>query len=456
MRAFLRLLGWEVRHLRRDGQAWLVCGALLAAAVLAIWVGDRRVARHRAEIAGLPAHYAAQMASVAKEFTPRGEAGYVAYYTFFPTHHPMPPLAGLSVGVRDIVPNVTWVRLLGIEGQLYEADLGNPALQALGTFDLAFVFCALAPLALLVLVHDALTRERESGRYPLLAAQGGSLGALLAARVGVRALTVALTCTIAFGLACAWLRVPPAADALGWLAGVWAQLAAWAGLAALIAVVTRTPAASLAVALTVWIAQGVLLPALLNLGLATALPVSEGLELTVRQRQESHSAWDKPRAETMGKFFVHNPDWSGTPPVTGRFAWKWYYAMHQVADESVAAESAAYARNLRRRQDVTARLAWLVPPAYAQLLLNQRAGTDLDSHLAYLDRVRAFHAELRAFFYPLCFADATLAPADYAAFPQFRGVAAPPPSGLSIWPLLLLAVGTSVLTAFALRRSAAT
>ena len=53
MRAFLRLLGWEVRHLRRDGQAWLVSGALLAAAVLAIWVGDRRLARHRAEIAGL-------------------------------------------------------------------------------------------------------------------------------------------------------------------------------------------------------------------------------------------------------------------------------------------------------------------------------------------------------------------------------------------------------------------
>jgi ABC-2 type transport system permease protein len=452
MKSFLRLGLWEARHLRRDGQAWLVCGALFAAAVLAIWVGDRRLARHRAEIAGLPAHYAAQMASIAKEFTPQGEAGYVAYYTFFPTHHPMPPLAGLSVGVRDIVPNVTWVRLLGIEGQLYEADLGNPALQALGHFDLAFVFCALAPLALLVLAHDAFTRERNSGRFPLVAAQGGALGALLAARVGVRALAVALTCTIAFGLACAWLRVPLAADALGWLAGVWSQLAVWAGLAALIAVVARTPAASLAVSLSVWIVQGVLLPALLNLGLGTALPVSEGLELTVRQRQESHSAWDKPRAETMGRFFVQNPDWSGTPPVTGRFAWKWYYAMHQVADESVAAESAAYVRNLRRRQDVTARLAWLVPPAYAQLLLNQRAGTDLDAHLAYQDRVRAFHAELRAYFYPLCFADATLTPADFAAFPQFLAVSPTPPSGLSPWPLLLLGAGASALSCVFLRR----
>lgn len=453
MKIFLRLCLWEGRHLRRDGQAWLVCGALLAAAVLAIGVGDRRLARHRAEIAGLPAQYAAQMAGVAREFTPQGEAGYVAYYTFIPTHHPMSPLAGLSVGVRDIVPTVTWVRLLGLEGQLYEADLGNPALQALGHFDLAFVLCVLAPLALLVLAHDALTRERDSGRYPLLAAQGISLGVLLAARIGVRAVAIALTCTVAFGVACLWLKVPLVGDSVGWLAGAWAHLAAWAGLATLIAVVTRTPAASLAVALTVWIVQVVLLPALLNLGLATALPVREGLELTVRQRQESHSAWDKPRGETMEKFFVHNPDWSGTPPVEGRFAWKWYYAMHQVADESVAAESTAYVRNLRRRQEVTARLAWLVPTAYAQLLLNRRAGTDLDAHLAYLDRVRGFHAELRGYFYPLCFGEKMLTPADYAAFPQFQAETVNPPPGLSCWPLLVIAAGAFALTTFALRRS---
>ena len=453
MSTLLRLCRWEIRHLARDRQAWLVCGALLAAALLAIWVGDRRLARHHAEIAKLPEHYATQMAGIAKQFTPGGEAGYVAYYTFFPTHHALSPLAGLAAGVRDLVPNVTWVRLLGLEAQLYEADLGNPAVQSLGHFDLAFVFCALAPLALLVLAHDALTRERDSGRFPLVAAQGGSLGALLAARVGVRALAVALTCTAAFGVASVWLRLPLATDSLGWLVGAWAHLAAWAGIAALVAAVARTTAASLAVALAAWITAVVLLPALLNLGLATAFPVREGLELTVRQRQESHSAWDKPRAETMDKFFVHNPDWSGTPPVTGRFAWKWYYAMQQVGDESVATESAAYQRNLRRRQDLTARLAWLVPTAYAQLLLNQQAGTDLDAHLAYLDRVRAFHAELRTYFYPLVFAEKTLAPADYAAFPQFRAAAAPPPSGLSIWPLLILALSTSALTAFALRRA---
>jgi ABC-2 type transport system permease protein len=451
MKSFFRLCRWEIRHLLRDGQAWLVCGALFAAGLLALWVGERRLARHHAEIAGLPTHYATQMAGIAKQFTPEGEAGYVAYYTFFPTLHPLAPLAGLAVGVRDIVPNVTWVRLLGLEGQLYEADLGNPALQALGNFDFAFVLCALAPLALLVLAHDALTRERESGRFPLLLAQGGSAGPLLAARVTIRTLAVGLTCTLVFGLACARLHIPLTAEALGWLAATWSHLAAWAGLTAWIAAATRTPTASLAGALTLWIAQVVLLPALLNLTLATALPVREGLELTVRQRQESHAAWDKPRAETMEKFFVHNPDWSGTPPVTGRFAWKWYYAMQQTGDESVAAASAAYRENLRARQRITARLAWLAPAAYAQLLFSQRAGSDLDAHLAYLDRVRAFHAELRAYFYPLVFAERTLTPADYAAFPQFRPNVVPPPTPLPLWPLLILAAGSAALAARHLR-----
>ena len=452
MKAFLRLCRWEIRHLLRDGQAWLVCGALFAAGLLALWTGERRLARHHAEIAGLPAHYAAQMAGIAKQFSPEGEAGYVAYYTFFPTLHPLAPLAGLAVGVRDIVPNVTWVRLLGLEGQLYEADLGNPALQALGNFDLAFVLCALAPLALLVLAHDALTRERDRGRFPLLLAQGGSAGPLLAARVTIRALAVGLTCTLVFGLACARLPIPLTAEALGWLAATWSHLAAWAGFVAWIAAATRTPTASLAGALTLWIAQVVLLPALLNLALATALPVREGLELTVRQRQESHAAWDKPRAETMENFFVHNPDWSGTPPVTGRFAWKWYYAMQQTGDESVSAESAAYRENLRARQRITARLAWLGPAAYAQLLFSQRAGSDLDAHLAYLDRVRAFHADLRAYFYPMVFADRNLTPADYAAFPHFRTNVPSPPDPLPLWPLFVLTFSSVAATGFILRR----
>jgi ABC-2 type transport system permease protein len=367
----------------------------------------------------------------------------------------MSPLAGLSFGVRDIVPNVVWVRLLGIEGQLYESNLGNPLVQALGSLDLAFVWCALAPLALLVLSHDVLTRDRDGGHLPLIAIQGGSLVSLTLVRLGIRAAVIAFTAAIVFGIANVWLKIPFDREALSWLGAVWAHLACWTGITAVIAVSARTVAASLAVALTTWTTAVVLVPALLNLALVTAFPVKEGLELTVRQRQESHAAWDKPRAETMEKFFAHNPDWSGTPPVTGRFAWRWYYAMQQVGDESVAVESENYRRNLRARQTAITRFAWLVPAAYAQLLLSSRAGTDLDAHLDYLDRVRAFHAELRRTFYPLFFAEATITPADYAAFPRYNSEVTPTADGPPLWPLLGLAVTGLCLALFILNRTSA-
>jgi ABC-2 type transport system permease protein len=452
MKTIFSLIRWEARHVARSGAAWLVCSALLASSVLAIWAGQQRLDAHRREIGALPKHYAAQMERIARQFTPQGEAGYVSYYTFYPTHHSLSPLGGLSTGVRDIVPDVVWVRLLGLEGQLYDSDLGNPLVQSLGGLDLAFVWCALAPLALLVLCHDVLTRDRDGGRLPLVSIQRGALAGLLFARIGVRTVLVALTAGIAFLIAAAWLAIPLDHAALGWLTTVWAHLVCWAGIAAVIAVATRTVVASLAVALTTWTAAVVLVPALLNLALVTLFPVKEGLELTVRQRQESHAAWDKPRAETMEKFFAHNPDWSGTPPVTGRFAWRWYYAMQQMGDESVAAESANYRRNLRARQAAITRLAWLAPAAYAQLALSARAGTDLDAHLDYLDRVRAFHGELRHTFYPLFFAEASITPADYAKFPRFDPTSSRIQNGPSLAPLLLLAGAGLLAAAVLLRR----
>lgn len=435
MNRLLTLLTWETRRLVRARSTWAAALGLLAAGALALWSGRATVRAQADAIAGLPAHYATQMERIATHFHDGGEAGYVAYYTFFPTHHAPPPLAPLALGVRDVAPNVVWVRLLGLEGQIYESDLGNPAVQALGGFDLAFVIVALAPLALLVLTHDALTRDRAAGRLPLLAAQAGSLTALLAVRVGLRALVVGGIVTL-LALAGAGLS----AELAAWLGAAWAILACWTGLAALVAATARTPAASLATALTAWVALVVLAPALMNLGLTAALPVKEGLELTVRQRQEIHGGWDQSKDATFEKFRTHNPDWTGAP-VTGRFAWRWYYAMHQVGDESVAAESQAFRANLRARTALLARWGWLVPPAYGQLLLAARAGTDLDAHLDYLERVRAFHADLRSYFYPLVFAtpERVLQPADYAAFPCFDPTLPPRPAGPSAVPLWLLA-----------------
>lgn len=451
MTAFFHLLRWEFRRLARTRSAFVISLGLLIAGLFAIWSGAKEIAREQREIDGLHAHYTTQMEQIAARYPTGEHAGYVAYYTFFPTHHAASGLAKLSLGLRDVAPMTLWVRMLGLEGQLYESGLGNPALQSLGNFDLSFVICALAPLMLLVLTHDILSRDRDHGRFSLLAAQAGSLARLFFARLLASALLVAALCTLLFGVAVVWVRIPCDTAALGWLAGLWAYLACWTAAAGLIAALCRTVGASVATALASWVVSVVLLPALLNLAVATAFPVTEGLALTVRQRQESHARWDKPRAETLALFFARYPEWSGTSPVTGRFAWKWYYAMQQVGDDSVANESAAYRGNLLARQRVLERLAWLTPSTYAQTLFSRQAGTDLDAHLAYLDRVRAFHEELKLHFYPLVFAEQKLLPADYARFPRYTATAPQIQAG-SLAPLLILAAALFTATAFTLRR----
>jgi ABC-2 type transport system permease protein len=457
MSPFLALVRWEVRHLVRTGTARAALALLFGSGLIALWSTDREITRQEREIAHLPSYHAAQMERIAAQF-PKGEhAGYIAYYAFAPTTHPPAPLARFSLGLRDVTPTTVWVRLLGLEAQLYESGIGNPALQAIGTFDLAFVLCALAPLVLLVLVHDALTREREQGVLPLALVQAGGVLRLFGARIVVRSGAVGVVCVALFAIGLAWHRIPPDTASSAWFTDALLHLACWAAAGAVIAAATRSVSASLAAALSAWTAAVVLLPALLNLVVVALYPVPEGLELTVRQRQETHSGWDRPKEDTFLNFFITYPEWADTPPVTTRFAWKWYYAMHQVGDDSVAAESKAFRDNLLARAALLERLAWAVPPVYAQLLLSRRAGTDLDAHLAYLERVRAFHGSLKQFYYPLVFAEAQLTPADFDRLPRFTasGSSASPGSLRERLPLLLLATGFFALAVRIARRTRA-
>ena len=454
MNAFTRLFIWELRLLLRTGTARATLGLLFVAGLLALAAADREIDRQADEIASLDSQYTTALAAVAEHNTPRAHAGEVAYYTFFPTHHTAPALAKLSLGLRDLVPAAVWVRLLGLEGQLYASSIGNPAIQALGPFDLAFVLCALAPLALLLLAHDLLTRDREHGLLPLALTQAASLPRLFAARLLVRAAAVASVCVALWVIALLWLALPLNLAALAWLADALLHLACWTAIAGLIATACRSLSASLATAGTVWVGAVVVLPALLNLVIATAYPVPEGLALTVRQRQETHAGWDKPKPETFAQFFRTHPQWRDTAPVTGRFAWKWYYAMHQAGDNSVAPDAATYRQNLLARAAATERLAWFAPPVAAQLLLSRRAGTDLESHLAYLDRIRAYHAQLQTHFFPLIFAEKEITPADFAAFPRFRAPTSPATAGtfLERLPLLLTTLALAALSLRAARR----
>lgn len=396
---------------------------LLALTALAVWSGLHAVGRQQDALARIAAVQRDDVAAVAHKYRDGGEAGYAAYSTPHLTAHPPAPLAFAAFGQRDVQPFALRVRLLGLQAQLYESESINPELAAAGRFDFAFVLVYLAPLFVIALMHDLVAGEREAGRLRLMQALPVPDARLWRRRIALRfgLVLAALVLPLLCGAASA--GVAPG-DAL-LVAGVTAlYVAFWFGMAAAVAAGVRTSAGGAAVLLAVFVVLTLVLPTLVNGAIGRAVPVSKGAELALAQRQAVHTAWDRPKEETMTRFFRSHPEWQETPPLTEKFQWKWYYAMHQAGDDAVAVQVAAYRAALTAREDWTSHSGWLLPSVAVQVVLHRLADTDLRSQLTYLDRVAAFHRQLRGYFYPYIFNERPFGPAEFARLPLWqRGMA---------------------------------
>ena len=121
----------------------------------------------------------------------------------------------------------------------------------------------------------------------------------------------------------------------------------------------------------------------------------------------------------MRRFYANHPQWSDSPPLGSAFHYKWYLAFHQVGDESVAGLVRDYRAGLERRASLARALGWVLPSVGVQALLTRMADTDLEAQLAYQDRVRTFHAQLRDFDYGYLFRDRPFGRSDFARAPRY-------------------------------------
>ncbi len=437
-------------ELRQVAHSRLAVGAVVLLALLSalsVWTGLQAMSQQRAALDRITASHAQDFAAIAAKQLKGGEAeaGSVGYYLPHLTVNPPSPLAFAAIGQRDLQPQALRVRLLGLHSQLYESEAINPELAMPGRFDFAFVLVFLAPLFVIALMHDLVSSEREAGRLRLLASLPAAANTWRR-RVGLR-----------YGLVWLAALLPVAAGALVAGAGIVGfgaialvstlYLAFWFGLASWVAARARTSSSSAAILLACLVGLTMILPTLADAAIARLSPVSKGVELALAQRQAVHSGWDIPKPETFEKFFRSHPEWKDTPPVEGRFHWKWYYAMHQAGDDAVAADVAHYRASMQAREDWTARVGLLLASVNVQVLLHRLADTDLLGQLAYQDRIAAYHTQLRRFFYPYLFEERAFTQADLAQLPRYEHVASSSrmPAGqllaLGVLALALLAVG---------------
>lgn len=398
-----------------------VAGLVLLAAltVASLISGVQRIDSQREAIARIAGLQAEDMAALVAKNGPSQDAGTAAYYSFHPTWNPPSPLAFAAVGMRDVAPFVLRVRALGLEAQIHDGDAFNPELALAGRFDFAFLLTFLAPLFVIVLFHDLRSAERESGRERTLASLPGSLTRLYGRRAAVRGLALSICLAVPFAVVAIQQGVP-ALQIVGVLGLMVAYLAFWIAVALLVAWRSWASSTNAATLAAVWVTVALVLPALSNVAIERAIPVEQGAEIARAQREAVNGAWDIPREDTMQRFYAKYPEWNQSAPLGTAFHYKWYLAFHQNGDDAVAPMSAAYRAGIEKRTDAANSLGWVLPPVGLQAALTRMAGTDMQAHLAYQDRIRAYHAQLRRFYYGFLFGDKPFREEDYGRAPAFR------------------------------------
>ena len=411
-------LGRETRFVLSDRAFLIWIVVVLCISSFAVWSGLAEVRQQHESTAFL---LDADRQDRSSEFTKQGDWGSAAYYSFHLTYDPPSDFAFAAMGLRDASSWKHRLRMLALEGQIYEHDPGNPELALIGRFDFAFFAAFVLPLILIFVLHDLQASERSAGRYNLLVASAGDDGSLWWRRALLRSGGILLAAIVPLLLGAA-LSGTAFATVLGSAALIAAYVFFWTLVCLWFASWKRSAPVILASLIGFWILLGTILPAGSRMIVDRIVPIPTGAEILMTQREAVNDAWDLPVEDTMGPFVERHPEWAGYAHTGEGFDWGWYYAFQQVGDQSAEHLSEAYTAGRLERDRIAGLFALAAPPALLERLLQNMAGTDMRSVLAYEGRVRDFHAELRSFYYPGLFGGESFDPALLAELPQFSVV----------------------------------
>ena len=404
----------ELWFLSRDRSAVLWLSLAAVAATVAVAGGTVEVQAQRAAIEQLKRADAEQRQL---EIESQKDWGSSAYYIFHLTYDEPSDLAFAALGQRDAAPWKHRIRMLALEGQIYETDAHNPAFAAVGRFDFAFFASMITPLLVAFLLHGLRASERHAGRFELLEATARNGGPWLT-RAGLRVFALML-CVLGPSVAVGLWQGSTLASLGALCIAVALHIIFWSAVCEIVGRRVQSSAASLTVLIGLWLVLAVLAPAGIKNVVERLIHVPEGGDILLAQREAVNDAWDLPKSATMDPFVERHPQWQAFSQISRPFEWKWYFAFQQVGDQTVESQSQAYRAGRRRRDELTGWLTLLSPPAWLERTLQHFAHTDVAATLAYERDVRDFHGRLRAFYYPLLFKEQPFERAQLETLPSF-------------------------------------
>lgn len=412
----------EVKFLATQRYILVLLSVVFLLSFFAVWSGISETRLQLNTIERLQEKDAIDRANVLAKQKDYGSA---AYYSFHLTSSAPSAISFAAMGQRDIYPWKHRIRMLALEGQIYETDADNPELSFLGRFDFAFLVGVLLPLFVILLLHDLRSAEREAGRYDLLITTARKRQRLWLSKATVLCSALAIALLVPFALGALITKSPLASVGLIILVVI-AHLLFWMlltlGFTASKMAAKQTSAQIASVLLSIWLVVTVLIPVGSDLAIDEMVESPNGGEIVLTQREAVNDAWDIPFASTWNEFLTTHPEWKNKTQMGDAFEWKWYYAFQQVGDQKAEKLSKAYRAATLAKDTLAERFALLSPPMLTQRLMSSIAETDTKAAIKYELKIREYHKELRSFYYPLLFNEQTFKSEILSDLPKFSNI----------------------------------
>lgn len=412
------MLYLEAKNFLAGRSVWMGVAAILLFGLYGFYYGTQLIERQQQTIASVARVQKDHLSEVIEHGQGKA-AGSTAYYPFFYTYHSASPWAKFSIGQRDVNPFTLKVKMLAIEGQLYDSELTNPLTLLVGNLDAAFVFVFLFPLLIIAFTYNIISDEQENGVWKMVSVSNSSVTKTILLKTSIRLFAILTTAFVIFAIGVITLHLPFSYPTFQLGIGLIFYLLFWFGIAMLVMALNKSSSFNATALVGIWIFLCILYPGIANIGINSAVPVPEAVQTAIDQREGYHEKWDLPKGPTMEKFYAVYPQYRKYPIPEDRYSPGWYYAMQFAGDQESANSSEKLFGKLEERQSLSEIAGVFNPVIGVQQLFNKVANTDLGGHVRYLNSVKRHHQKVREYFYPFIFEEILTEDLNWYGYPAY-------------------------------------